>query len=154
RQPQSAESARAADAGADENARSERHRADLHRVLTRYNRRRVHQLRILSKHADAYRQLIADARLPDLEIVDADASADVVFGEPSLVAPALARLTNVLWVQATWAGVEPLLDPLLRRDYVLTNARGVFGGLMSEYVLTYILAHERKLLEKYEAQRQ
>ena len=35
------------------------------------------------------------------------------------------------WTQATWAGVEPLLDPALRRDYILTNARGVFGGLMS-----------------------
>jgi phosphoglycerate dehydrogenase-like enzyme len=48
--------------------------------------------------------------------------------------------------------VEPLLDPSLRRDYVLTNARGVFGGLMSEYVFAYILAHERRLLEKYRAQ--
>ena len=55
-------------------------------------------------------------------------------------------------MQSTWAGVEPLLDPSLRRDYVLTNARGVFGGLMSEYVFAYMLAHERKLLDKYASQ--
>ena len=56
------------------------------------------------------------------------------------------------WIQATWAGVEPLLDPTLRRDYTLTNARGVFGGLMSEYVFAYLLAHERRLLDKYRSQ--
>ena len=61
-------------------------------------------------------------------------------------------MTGLRWAQATWAGVEPLLDPSLRRDYTLTNARGVFGGLMSEYVVTYLLAHERRLLEKYRAQ--
>ena len=38
----------------------------------------------------------------------------------------LPSLPGVAWVQSTWAGVEPLLAPSLRRDYVLTNARGVF----------------------------
>jgi phosphoglycerate dehydrogenase-like enzyme len=37
---------------------------------------------------------------------------------------------------------------------MLTNARGVFGGLMSEYVFAYLLAHERHLLAKYQAQRE
>src|SRR5581483_2414449 len=58
------------------------------------------------------------------------------------------------WVQATWAGVEPLLDPTLRRDYVLTNARGVFGTLMSEYVFAYVLAHERLVLQKHASQQE
>ena len=56
------------------------------------------------------------------------------------------------WIQSTWAGVEPLLDPALRRDYVLTNARGVFGPQMSEYVFAYLLAHERKIFEKQASQ--
>ena len=94
----------------------------------------MRSLLILSKHAADYHRLIEAARLPDLAIVNDESSAEVVFGEPSLVAPAIARLTNVRWVQSTWAGVEPLLDPALRRDYTLTNARGVFGDLMSEYV--------------------
>jgi phosphoglycerate dehydrogenase-like enzyme len=55
-------------------------------------------------------------------------------------------------VQATFAGVEPLLDPSLRRDYLLTNARGVFGGLMSEYVFGYLLLHERRMFERHQAQ--
>jgi phosphoglycerate dehydrogenase-like enzyme len=64
----------------------------------------------------------------------------------------LPRLTTLRWIQATWAGVEPLLDPSLRRDYVLTNARGVFGPQMSEYVFAYLLAHERRILDKHRAQ--
>jgi phosphoglycerate dehydrogenase-like enzyme len=66
----------------------------------------------------------------------------------------LDRLPALRWVQATWAGVEPLLDPSLRRDYVLTNARGVFGARMSEYVFGYMLAHERLIFEKYASQRE
>src|SRR5262245_36325783 len=76
----------------------------------------------------------------------------MVLGEPSLVRTALPRLTGMKWVQSTWAGVEPLLDPSLRRDYLLTNARGVFGPQMSEYVFGYLIAHERRMFEKQTAQ--
>ena len=113
----------------------------------------MHRLLILSRHADAYRRLIDAERLPDFEIVSSD-DCDVVFGEPSLIAPAIGRLSSITWVQSTWAGVEPLLDPALRRDYVLTNARGVFGGLMSEYVFGYLLAHERMIFRKHAAQQE
>ena len=114
----------------------------------------MHTLLILSRHADAYRRLIEEAALAGLEIVGAAAAGrvDIVFGEPSLIRDALAELPALRWVQSTWAGVEPLLDPALRRDYVLTNARGVFGGLMSEYVFGYVLAYERRIFEKYAAQ--
>jgi phosphoglycerate dehydrogenase-like enzyme len=81
------------------------------------------------------------------------AACDLIFGDPSLVARVLPRMTGITWVQATWAGVEPLLDPALRRDYTLTNARGVFGALMSEYVFGYLLATERLVFQKYEAQK-
>jgi phosphoglycerate dehydrogenase-like enzyme len=76
-----------------------------------------------------------------------------VFGSPALVVGFLPDLPALKWVQSTWAGVEPLLDPALRRDYTLTNARGVFGGLMSEYVFGYLLLHERKILLRLEAQK-
>jgi phosphoglycerate dehydrogenase-like enzyme len=121
----------------------------------------VHRLLILSKHASAYHRLVGAARCPDLEVtsssvastVGSPAAFDIVLGEPSLIRDAIGSLVGVRWVQATWAGVEPLLDPSLRRDYVLTNARGVFGALMSEYVFGYMLAHERRILEKHASQR-
>jgi phosphoglycerate dehydrogenase-like enzyme len=120
----------------------------------------VHLL-ILSRRARDYERLVASAGLLDLDITAASDPADVApraadfevaLGEPSLLRHLLPTLTSLRWIQATWAGVEPLLDPALRRDYILTNARGVFGGLMSEYVFAYLLAHERHLLDKYRAQ--
>jgi len=121
----------------------------------------MHTLLIVSRHADAYRVLIEAAGLPRLEIVStlgpgdlpaACTVCDIAIGEPTLVRDVLSLLPALRWVQSTWAGVEPLLDPSLRRDYILTNARGVFGGLMSEYVFGYLLAHERLILEKHAAQ--
>jgi phosphoglycerate dehydrogenase-like enzyme len=120
----------------------------------------VRELLILSKHAADYQRLIDVARLPELHItamtdaaqVPAANGFEIALGEPSPIRLALPRLSNVKWVQSTWAGVEPLLDPSLRRDYILTNARGVFGALMSEYVFGYMLAHERLMFEKHAAQ--
>jgi phosphoglycerate dehydrogenase-like enzyme len=120
----------------------------------------MHSLLILSRFARDYQALIESAHLPDLGIIAASdpahvanaASFDLAFGEPALLRQLMPQLTGVRWIQSTWAGVEPLLDPALRRDYVLTNARGVFGAQMSEYVFAYLLAHQRKLFEKRAAQ--
>jgi phosphoglycerate dehydrogenase-like enzyme len=122
------------------------------------------RLLILSKRAHEYLRLVQAADLPGLEklaaaINPSEALAlgddfDIVLGEPSLIREVLARLRNLRWVQVTWAGVELLLDPPLRRDYLLTNARGIFGGLMSEFVFGYLLQHERRMFERYRAQQE
>lgn len=114
----------------------------------------MHKLLITAGKADQYRNFIDAAKLPHLEIVESpNPQVDLVLGEPGRIRSLLADLPALRWVQATWAGVEPLLDPALRRDYTLTNARGVFGALMSEYVFGYLLLHERKILQRLEAQK-
>jgi phosphoglycerate dehydrogenase-like enzyme len=122
----------------------------------------MHTVLILTKHPDEYARLVAAEALPDLAVVaTADvgdgvaraAGAGIVLGDPTRVRAALPSMSALRWVQLTWAGVEPMLDPSLRRDYVLTNIRGVFGPLMSEYVFGYLLAHERRLLARHEATR-
>lgn len=110
-------------------------------------------LLILSKEETIYRAILAAARLPELNIVTQTEESDIVLGEPNLIRETLSHLSTLKWIQSTWAGVEPLLDSSLRRDYILTNARGVFGGLMSEYVIGYLLAHERRIFERMAAQR-
>lgn len=113
----------------------------------------MHKLLILSKEAGQYRLLIEKARLPDLTIESTlTPEIDIVFGSPSLIKDALASLPALSWVQTTSAGVEALTNPAARRDYILTNAREVFGGLMSEYVIGYLLAHERKIFELQQSQ--
>ncbi|MFN7976801.1 MAG: D-2-hydroxyacid dehydrogenase [Vicinamibacterales bacterium] len=123
----------------------------------------MHHLLILTRYPDEYRERIQAAALPDLAIVAtfdvAEGLAraphsDILLGDPTRVKEALPHLPRLVWTQLSWAGVEPMLDPSLRRDYVLTNIRGVFGPLMSEYVFGYLLTIERKILPRLEAQRE
>ncbi len=115
--------------------------------------KRMPTLLILSRDADVYERMINAAQLPGLALTADPSQCDIVLGEPKLIQEALPHLTSLKWVQAIYAGVEPLVDPAERQDYVLTNARGVFGELMSEYVFGYLLFHEKKILERIQAQR-
>jgi len=110
------------------------------------------KLIILSNDADEYTRLIQQADLPDLEIVSDPAECDIALGEPRRIRDALPLLPRLRWAQSIYAGAEPMVDTAQRRDYVLTNARGVFGELMSEYVFGYMLAHEKNIFERFKSQ--
>jgi len=109
-------------------------------------------LHILASNADEYARLIESAHLPDLDITSSPEDSEILLGEPRLIREALPRLSHPKWIQSIYAGVETLMDASLRRDYVLTNARGVFGELMSEYVIGYLLAHEKKIFQRFQDQ--
>jgi phosphoglycerate dehydrogenase-like enzyme len=110
------------------------------------------KLLILSRDEDEYRRLIESAGLPDLEFAVDPNESDIVLGEPKLIQDVLPLLSTLKWAQSIYAGVEPLVDPAQRRDYILTNARGVFGELMSEYVFGYLLFLEKKMLQRMKSQ--
>jgi phosphoglycerate dehydrogenase-like enzyme len=125
------------------------------------NEPNLHNLLILSQHFENYKQLIEQASLPGLSIlavgepaqaVQIGAECDLVFGEPALLCQVINSLSNVIWVQASWAGVEPLLSSNMRRDYILTNVRNVYGPMMSEFVFGYLLMIERRILPRWQAQ--
>jgi phosphoglycerate dehydrogenase-like enzyme len=112
----------------------------------------VNKLLILAADAKKYAALIQTATLQELEIVTAgDAasastmlnSCNIILGDPLPVSELLASAAQLEWVQSTWAGVDHLCLPGLRKDYVLTGAKGIFGSLISEYVMTYLFALER-----------
>ena len=109
-------------------------------------------LLILTSDADEYTRLIESANLPNLKFTSKPEDCDIVLGEPKLIRDVLPLFSTPKWIQAIYAGVESLMDPVLRRDYILTNARGVFGELMSEYVFGYLLFHEKRILERIHAQ--
>nr|WP_319394866.1 D-2-hydroxyacid dehydrogenase [uncultured Desulfobacter sp.] len=122
----------------------------------------MNRLLILSQDAEEYSDLIHASQLPHLKIdaynsladVTADAmEANLVLGDPDLLEKILPDLQNLQWAQSTWAGVTPLLKKECRKDYLLTNVKDIFGPIMSEYVLCYILMHERKALLRYESQK-
>jgi phosphoglycerate dehydrogenase-like enzyme len=111
------------------------------------------KLIFLSHNKDEYQRLIEAAHLPNLEIVTEPALADIALGEPKAIQEALPHLSKLQWAQSIYAGVEPLVDPAQRHDYVLTNARGVFGEWMSEYVFGYLLFLEKRVLNRIDAQK-
>jgi phosphoglycerate dehydrogenase-like enzyme len=86
------------------------------------------------------------------DALDSYAGETVLFGNPEMIAEVLPQLPNIDWVQSTWAGVTPLIE-LDRRDYTLTGVKDVFGPQISEYVIGYLLAHELKVLERFDQQR-
>ena len=110
------------------------------------------RLYILTSEKEEYRKSIEQANLPDLEFTDNLSEGEIVLGEPRMLREKLSQLPNLKWMQSMYAGVEALMDSSLRHDYTLTNARGVFGELMSEYVFGYLLAHEKKIFKRYESQ--
>lgn len=110
------------------------------------------KLLIVSHDADEYVQWIREANLPHLEVVTDPAECDIVLGEPRRIRDMLPHLTRLKWIQSVYAGVEYLVEPGHRRDYILTNARGVFGELMTEYVFGYLLAFEKKIFERIHSQ--
>jgi phosphoglycerate dehydrogenase-like enzyme len=121
-----------------------------------------HHLLILSQHSETYSQLIRQENLPGLsiaafndlnQVLFSNGEYDLVFGEPSLICRVLNQFKNVKWVQSSWAGVEPLLQPNIRCDYILTNIRNVYGPLMSEYVFGYLLMIERQIIPRWQSQR-
>ena len=124
--------------------------------------RKKNRLLILSENSSHYAQLIEKHDFSGLEFIachrarDAKnhaGSCNIILGEPDRIAPVLDAAENLQWIQSTYAGIEVLLSPYQRTDYLLTGVKDLFGPLMSEYVFAYILAFERNIFQTYENQR-
>lgn len=116
----------------------------------------MNRLLILSVDATKYHALIKAAAPDQLELVavtDVESAAtliagcNIVLGDPPLLGQVLDAAERLDWVQTSWAGVDQLCRPGLRCDYVLTGVKGIFGPLISEYVMTYLFALERRVFK-------
>ncbi len=106
----------------------------------------------MTKDPDPYARLIERLGFADLDLMACRTPGEaerfiedcnIILGEPDRIVPVLGTTRRLEWVQSTYAGVDPLVTLSTRTDYILTNIKGVFGPLMSEYVFAYILALER-----------
>ena len=107
-----------------------------------------------------YAKLLQQAA-PQLDILTSGDSAELAhmaadcpvwLGQPDLLATLLRQGHTPQWLQSTWAGITPLLANGLGRDYRLSRAVGIFGQVMAEYVLTYMLGHEREVMARLVSQ--
>lgn len=119
-------------------------------------------MRVLIAEHDhpVYTRLLREAA-PDLDVLTSGDSAElsrqaaecpVWLGQPDLLATLLRQGHQPRWLQSTWAGITPLLADGLPRNYRLTRAVGIFGQVMAEYVLTYMLGHEREVMARLVSQ--
>jgi phosphoglycerate dehydrogenase-like enzyme len=124
--------------------------------------RSMNNLLVLTSDADDYCKLLEKQKLAELEFIASKGGDDakekirnsnIVLGEPGLVAAVLHEAKCLQWVQSTFAGIELLCAEGLRKNYILTGVKGVYGPVISEYVFAYILALERHLFETRENQK-
>lgn len=102
-------------------------------------------------------ELLLQAQCPGLQLIfneqPTDAECDratILLGPPDQLAKTVARMPQLVWVQSTWAGVEPLIAQP-KRDFVLTALKGVFGTAMSEYIFGWLIFLERNLIRQWHA---
>ncbi len=123
----------------------------------------MHRLTIISPGAEAYAQQLRRAALPGLVVnafqepsaaQEAVSQTEILMGLPAFLAEVVNDAPGLKWAQSTSAGVEEVCAAGLRRDYILTNARDIFGPIMSEYVFGYIMTLERNILALHQHQQQ
>jgi len=102
--------------------------------------RSMNNLLVLTSDADDYCKLLEKQKLADLEFIASKGGDDakekirnsnIVLGEPGLVAAVLHEAKCLQWVQSTFAGIELLCAEGLRKDYILTGVKGVYGPVIS-----------------------
>ena len=113
----------------------------------------MHKLMIVSRQQTAYETLLAEQPIAGLSLTQNPLEATILLADPPKVAPLLGEFPALEWIQSTFAGIDALTQTGLRQDYTLTNIRGYFGQLISEYVLGLAIAHQRHL-SIYQAQQQ
>ena len=116
---------------------------------------------LIAEHDHARYTALLRQVMPELQVLTSGDSAELArqapdcsvwLGQPDLLASLLRQGHKPRWVQSTWAGITPLLAEGLPRDYRLSRAVGIFGQVMAEYMLTYMLGHEREVLSRLVSQ--
>ncbi|MGC8644516.1 MAG: D-2-hydroxyacid dehydrogenase [Isosphaeraceae bacterium] len=97
---------------------------------------------------DALRQVLPDAAwvnaMTEAEAEAAMPEAAVLLGK--ITRPMLARANRLRWVQAFTVSLEHyMFDELIRHPCVLTNMRGLFGDVIADQVMGYVLCFARNL---------
>ncbi len=99
------------------------------------------RLDILRREAAGAEWVNASDQAEALAAID---NADAFLGK--ITPPILAKATQLKWVQAFTASLEHYIFPeLVAHPCVLTNTRGLFGDVIADQVMGYILCFARNL---------
>lgn len=108
---------------------------------------------VIHPAVDPARLAILCAAAPDATLINAATAeraqaeipnADAFLGK--ITQPLLAAAPRLRWVQAMTASLEHYMFPeLVEHDCLLTNTRGIFGDVIAEQVMGYVLCFARNL---------
>ena len=101
------------------------------------------------EYVERYERLLGEAR-KDLQLIvckdknqieDLIGDADILFSGHTFPVELISKARNLKWIQSMSGGVENYArSNVIPPGVLLTKIRGVFGPIMSEYVVGYILA--------------
>jgi glyoxylate/hydroxypyruvate reductase A len=115
-----------------------------------------------SKYIDKYKELIEKSRKDiallmcknEEEIDKYIGEADIIFSGSTFPVNFLRKAKKLKWVQSMSAGVENFTSSgLIESNIILTKVKGVFGPIMSEYVIGHIFAITQNIKNIYENKR-
>jgi glyoxylate/hydroxypyruvate reductase A len=114
------------------------------------------------KYVDRYLKLIKGARkdvqvLPcrnKADILRQIGKADIIFSGHTFPVEVIPKAKRLRWIQSMSAGVENFVhSEHVPRQVRLTRVEGVFGPIMSEYIIGYILAVTQNMKIVFENQK-
>jgi len=113
------------------------------------------EILILDDLAEDYPTALVELGIPAADLLIAThpdsasrMNADVWLARPDFALDLLMAGAEVpRWIQSTWAGIAPLIEPCRRHDIALTTVKDIFGPQMSEYVFAYLLRVSQRQAE-------
>ena len=112
------------------------------------------KLLIVSSEPVPWTKAVAKAASGQLQSVlvapadEIDTSAvEVIVGAPPDLVSIIPRCSKLRWVQSTWAGIDAIAH-LASETLQITPLKGVFGPAMTEYVMGWLLAIERNVINR------
>lgn len=117
---------------------------------------------IYTRQQAEFKKLVEEYNLPDIEIYAPQSEeeftahivdAEIIFANPILLSKYINKAEKVKWVQSTFAGIDALNTPELKKDYILTNMRETYGEIIAEYIMGHILMLEKNILWNRENQK-
>jgi phosphoglycerate dehydrogenase-like enzyme len=93
----------------------------------------------------------ASGQLQSVLVAPADeidtSAVEVIVGAPPDLVSIIPRCSKLRWVQSTWAGIDAIAH-LASETLQITPLKGVFGPAMTEYVMGWLLAIERNVINR------
>lgn len=124
-----------------------------HKVLIYYH---------YSENVDKYVKLISEKK-PNIdlfpckdesEIAKIIGKVDIIFSGHTFPVEYLTKAVHLKWIQSISAGVENYIkSKLVPQNVLLTKVKGMFGPIMSEYVISHILSVTQNMFISYNNQR-